>query len=108
MARPYAAYRAAVDGERWTIASWWRRTGRPRGWPRSGWGGGRRAGAGGGRRGPLWVGGEDAGPWSRRLWGSPAEAASRRSPASVVVVPGECGQLRSLLVAYDGGRSEER
>jgi len=45
----------------------------------------------------------EAGPWSRRLLGSTAEAASRRSPASVVVVPGECGQLRSLLVAYDGG-----
>jgi len=45
----------------------------------------------------------EAGPWGRRLLGSTAEAASRRSPASVLVVPGESRQPRSLLVAYDGG-----
>jgi nucleotide-binding universal stress UspA family protein len=45
----------------------------------------------------------DAGPWARRLLGSTVEAASRRSPASVLVVPGVSRRLRSLLVAYDGG-----
>jgi len=43
-----------------------------------------------------------AGPWARRLLGSTADAATRRSPAPVLVVPGESPSPRSVLVAFDG------
>lgn len=44
------------------------------------------------------------GPWQRRILGSTAETASRRSPVPVLVVPGESPvPPHRLLVAYDGG-----
>lgn len=45
----------------------------------------------------------EAGRWARRLLGSTAEAASRRSPVPVLVVAGESRSPRSILVAYDAG-----
>jgi nucleotide-binding universal stress UspA family protein len=42
------------------------------------------------------------GPWARRLLGSTADTAIRRSPAPVLVVPGPAPPPVSLLVAYDG------
>ncbi len=44
-----------------------------------------------------------AGPWQRRILGSTAETASRRSPVPVLVMPGESPVPHRLLVAYDGG-----
>ncbi len=43
------------------------------------------------------------GPWALRLLGSTADAAIRRSPAPVLVVPAPARPPASLLVAYDGG-----
>jgi nucleotide-binding universal stress UspA family protein len=41
-------------------------------------------------------------PWARRLLGSTADTAIRRSPVPVLVVPGPSRPPASLLVAYDG------
>lgn len=43
-----------------------------------------------------------AGPWARRLMGSTADTAIRRSSVPVLVVPGVCRPAESVLVAYDG------
>jgi len=45
----------------------------------------------------------EAGPGARRLLGSTADTAARRSPAPVLVVPREARHPRRILVAFDGG-----
>lgn len=45
----------------------------------------------------------ETGPWARRLLGSTADIAARRSPAPVLVVPGEARPPERILVAFDGG-----